>query len=86
MAMKPVFAKLQAVGILLEGMVTTSSKDSDGKELKFRIINCAYKLRNDWKDTGKFPVPQLNVSEPQGKLLTQANRVSFPPAKNAVSD
>ncbi len=51
MAMKPVFAKLQAAGILPEGIVTTSSKDSDGKELKFRIINCAYKLRNEWKDT-----------------------------------
>jgi hypothetical protein len=51
MAMKPIFAKLQAAGIQPEGIVTTSSKDSDGKELKFRIINCAYKLRNEWKDT-----------------------------------
>jgi hypothetical protein len=31
-------------------------------------------------------VPQLNASEPQGKLLTQTNSVSFPPVKNAVSE
>ncbi len=86
MAMKPVFAKLQASGIPPEGMVTTSSEDLDGKELKFRIINRAQKLRNEWKDAGKQPVAQLNGSSAQGKIIDQTNRVSFLPTNNAVPE
>ena len=82
--MKPVFAKLQASGILAEGMVATSKADLDGKELKDRIINVAQKLRSEWKDAGKLPVLQLNGSSLQEKLLDRTKSASFPPAKNTV--
>src|SRR5260221_3373442 len=82
--MEPIFTKLQASGIPAEGMVTKSKTDLDGKELKDRIINTAQALRNEWKDTGKHPVPQLNESSLQGKLLDRTKSASFPPAKNAV--
>jgi hypothetical protein len=41
-------------------------------------------LRSEWKDAGKLPVPQLNESSLQGKLLDQTKKASFPPAKNVV--
>ncbi len=81
MAMKPVLAKLQAAGIPANGMVTTSKENLDGKELKFRIIRVAQKLRDEWKDTGKHPAIQAGASLPQGKLLGPTNGASFPPAK-----
>jgi very-short-patch-repair endonuclease len=86
MAMKPVFAKLQAAGIPAMGMVTTSNEDLDGKELKFRIIRIAQKLRNEWKDTGKQPVVQSNASSATRKILDLTNGASIPTPKKAASE
>ncbi len=52
-AMEPVFTKLRSLGIPPEGMTANPHAETDGKELKERIIRRAAMLREEWNNTAK---------------------------------
>ena len=49
-AMKPIFARLETLGIPPEGMSTKNNHIQDENELKGRIIRRANELRQQWED------------------------------------
>jgi very-short-patch-repair endonuclease/uncharacterized small protein (DUF1192 family) len=62
-SMQPVFVRLQDLDIPPEGMVTKKSEDSDGKELKARIIRRAEELRQQWKESTGTRISTVDVKQ-----------------------
>lgn len=98
LAMQPVFERLQTLEIAPIGMLTEKQSNSDGKEIKDRIIRQADALRTQWRTSENAPVltPDIGIATRQYTVLKQnavtaakesvdPNRIKAATQRNALS-
>ena len=84
-AMKPVFARLETLGIPPEGMNTKSNQDQDGNELKGRIIRRANELRQQWGDLGTRSISSKQDAQQYGVASNIASIIKASPTADLKS-
>jgi very-short-patch-repair endonuclease len=84
-AMKPIFARLETLGIPPQGMSTKSTHVQDGNELKGRIIRRANELRQQWEDLGTRSISSKQDAQQYGVASNIAPIIKASPTADSKS-